>query len=94
MAAYTTGSAFVNHLDDVTGSIEPGKLADLIVLDRDPFSRARGRDRAHEGARDLRRRASPSDRPRPLADSRPRTGRARFCLTRSSGRPCRDVGGW
>jgi predicted amidohydrolase YtcJ len=38
MAAYTIGSAFVNHLDDVTGSIEPGKLADLIVLDRDPFA--------------------------------------------------------
>jgi predicted amidohydrolase YtcJ len=39
MAAYTIGSAFVNHLDDVTGSVEPGKLADLIVLDRDPFAR-------------------------------------------------------
>jgi len=38
MAAYTIGSAFVNHLDDVTGSIEAGKLADLIVLDRDPFT--------------------------------------------------------
>jgi len=38
MAAYTTGSAFVNHLDDVTGWIEPGKLADLVVLDRDPFA--------------------------------------------------------
>ncbi len=38
MAAYTTGSAFVNHLDDVTGSIEPGNLADLVVLDRDPFT--------------------------------------------------------
>jgi predicted amidohydrolase YtcJ len=37
MAAYTAGSAFVNHLADVTGSIEPGKLADLVVLDRDPF---------------------------------------------------------
>ena len=35
-AAYTRGSAFVNHLDD-TGSLEPGKLADLAVLDRDPF---------------------------------------------------------
>ncbi|MGN6677236.1 MAG: hypothetical protein ACTHKL_05575, partial [Streptosporangiaceae bacterium] len=32
------GSAFVNHLDDVTGSVEPGKLADLVVLGRDPFS--------------------------------------------------------
>ncbi len=37
-AAYTIGSAFVNHLDDVTGSIAVGKLADLIVLDRDPIS--------------------------------------------------------
>ncbi len=38
MGAYTIGSAFVNHLDDVTGSIERGRLADLIVLDRDPFA--------------------------------------------------------
>jgi predicted amidohydrolase YtcJ len=38
MAAYTIGSAFVNHLDDVTGSVEAGTLADLIVLDRDPFT--------------------------------------------------------
>jgi predicted amidohydrolase YtcJ len=27
----------VNHLDDVTGTIEVGKFADLAVLDRDPF---------------------------------------------------------
>jgi predicted amidohydrolase YtcJ len=38
LGAYTIGSAFVNHLDHVTGSVEPGKLADLIVLDRDPTS--------------------------------------------------------
>ena len=55
MAAYTIGSAFVNHLDDVTGSIEPGKLADLVVLDRDPFTLPAGRDRGDLGARDLRR---------------------------------------
>src|ERR1700683_4530786 len=36
LAAYTAGSAYVNHLDE-TGAIEVGKLADLIVLDRDPF---------------------------------------------------------
>ncbi|MBO4256661.1 amidohydrolase [Streptomyces griseorubiginosus] len=35
LAAYTTGSAWVNHLDD-TGSIVVGSLADLVVLDRDP----------------------------------------------------------
>jgi predicted amidohydrolase YtcJ len=34
IAAFTSGSAFVNHLDD-TGSIAVGKLADLAVLDRD-----------------------------------------------------------
>jgi predicted amidohydrolase YtcJ len=38
LAAYTIGSAYVNHLDDETGTIEPGKLADVIVLDRDPFA--------------------------------------------------------
>jgi predicted amidohydrolase YtcJ len=37
LAAYTIGSAYVNHLDDQTGAIEPGRLADLVVLDRDPF---------------------------------------------------------
>jgi len=38
LAAYTIGSAYVNHLDDRTGTVEPGKLADLVVLDRDPFT--------------------------------------------------------
>ena len=35
LAAFTLGSAYVNHLDAETGSVEPGKLADLVVLDRD-----------------------------------------------------------
>jgi predicted amidohydrolase YtcJ len=38
IAAFTVGSAFVNHLDDVTGSIEVGKYADLAVVDRDLFA--------------------------------------------------------
>jgi predicted amidohydrolase YtcJ len=38
LAAYTAGSAYVNHLSAGTGTIEPGKLADLVVLDRDPFA--------------------------------------------------------
>ncbi|MFL5798014.1 MAG: amidohydrolase [Actinomycetota bacterium] len=36
--AFTLGSAFVNRLDDLTGTIEVGKLADLAVLDRDLFT--------------------------------------------------------
>lgn len=35
LEAFTLGSAFVNHLDHDTGSIEVGKLADVVVLDRD-----------------------------------------------------------
>lgn len=35
-AAYTSGSAWVNHRDDA-GRIAPGLVADLVVLDRDPF---------------------------------------------------------
>ena len=36
-AAYTSGSAWVNHRDDA-GRIAPGAVADLVVLDRDPFA--------------------------------------------------------
>lgn len=36
--AFTMGSAYVNHLDDDTGSIEVGKLADLVVLSDDLFA--------------------------------------------------------
>lgn len=38
MVAYTAGSAFVNHCEDEVGTIEVGKLADLVVLDSDPFA--------------------------------------------------------
>jgi predicted amidohydrolase YtcJ len=38
LAAYTIGSAYVNHLENETGTIDRGKLADLVVLQRDPFA--------------------------------------------------------
>ena len=38
IAGFTMGSAYVNHLDDVTGSIEVGKYADLAVIDRNLFA--------------------------------------------------------
>ncbi|MET7572792.1 amidohydrolase [Streptomyces sp. NPDC005492] len=37
ITAYTAGSAYANHLDD-TGRVAAGALADLVVLDRDPFA--------------------------------------------------------
>ena len=40
-AAFTSGSARVNHLDE-TGVLAPGRLADLVVLDRDVFARDAG----------------------------------------------------
>ncbi|HNJ79225.1 MAG TPA: amidohydrolase family protein, partial [Marmoricola sp.] len=41
LAAYTSGSARLNQQADqpgATGVIAPGALADLVVLDRDPFT--------------------------------------------------------
>ena len=35
--AFTINAAFVNNLEKTTGSIEEGKLADLIVIDRNLF---------------------------------------------------------
>lgn len=36
--AYTLGAAFAGHREKTEGSLETGKLADLIVLDRDLFN--------------------------------------------------------
>jgi imidazolonepropionase-like amidohydrolase len=38
LAAATTGSAYALGLDDQIGTIEPGKLADLLVVDGDPLA--------------------------------------------------------
>jgi predicted amidohydrolase YtcJ len=34
LRAFTVGAAYVNHLDTETGTLEPGKLADISILDR------------------------------------------------------------
>ncbi len=38
VAAYTINAAYLNAIDDMTGSIQVGKYADLVVLDRDLFA--------------------------------------------------------
>ena len=38
LRSYTLSGAFVTGRDDRQGSIAPGKLADLVVLDRDPLA--------------------------------------------------------
>jgi predicted amidohydrolase YtcJ len=42
LAAFTVGSAYVNHLDTETGTLAVGKAADIAVLDRDLFDRGAG----------------------------------------------------
>jgi len=37
LRAYTRGSAFASRTDDVSGTIEVGKSADLVLLDGDPL---------------------------------------------------------
>jgi predicted amidohydrolase YtcJ len=38
LRAYTVNNAWVAGEEEVKGSLSPGKLADLVVLDRDPFA--------------------------------------------------------
>jgi predicted amidohydrolase YtcJ len=40
--AFTKGVAYVNHEEDVAGTLEPGKLADFAVLDQDLYAIAAG----------------------------------------------------
>jgi len=42
VCGYTLSAAYVNHLDAEAGSIEAGKLADLVVLDRNLFEHPAG----------------------------------------------------
>jgi predicted amidohydrolase YtcJ len=42
LAAFTSGTAWVNHLEREVGSLEVGKAADFVVLDRDLFDRSAG----------------------------------------------------
>jgi predicted amidohydrolase YtcJ len=38
LRGYTAGSAWGVSRDDELGALEPGKLADIIIIDRDLFS--------------------------------------------------------
>jgi hypothetical protein len=42
LAAFTSGSAYALRLEASTGAVTPGRLADLAVLDRDPFDPTAG----------------------------------------------------
>jgi predicted amidohydrolase YtcJ len=38
LRAYTVNGAWLGHDEKTRGSLEPGKAADLVVLDRDLFA--------------------------------------------------------
>ncbi|MFI6172949.1 amidohydrolase family protein [Nocardia sp. NPDC051052] len=38
LRAYTLDAAYASHQERILGSIEPGKQADLLLVDQDPFS--------------------------------------------------------
>ena len=38
VSAFTTGAAYANYEENIKGSIEPGKFADLVVLSDDIFA--------------------------------------------------------
>jgi predicted amidohydrolase YtcJ len=38
LVAYTRGSAYAEHSEDVKGTLEKGKLGDAVVLDADPYA--------------------------------------------------------
>ncbi len=42
LRAFTAGAAWANGIELEAGTLETGKLADLVVLDRDLFDRAAG----------------------------------------------------
>jgi predicted amidohydrolase YtcJ len=44
LTAFTAGSAYVNNAEGDVGSLAVGKLADLVVLDRDPLIEGPFRD--------------------------------------------------
>ena len=47
IAAYTTGSAFAEFAEKEKGTLAPGMLADMVVLDRDITVRPAGEDSQH-----------------------------------------------
>ena len=103
LAAYTAGSAHVNGLDD-TGTIRVGALADLAVLDRDPFDGPRRGRLAHPRGVDVRRGGAGAPRARAVSFAqglvRPdvsaeqaRRGRPRAVRRRRRGRRARQPAG-
>ena len=53
MRFYTINNAYLMFLEDQIGSLEEGKLADLVVVDRDVLTCPGGRHQGNAGAANL-----------------------------------------
>ena len=80
---YTSGSAWVSHDEDVRGSLEVGKLADLAVLSKDYMTVPVDRDRRHRiGADDGRGQGRVRRRTVQGAREWAVTSNRKFCVSR------------
>ena len=53
--SFTLAAAYAAHQEDRLGSLEPGKWADFIIIDRDYFEVPARRHRRHPGSANLGR---------------------------------------
>ena len=55
LRSFTLGAAYAAHVEPMLGSLEPGKLADFVVLSKDVMRVSGAGDPRHRGSHDRHR---------------------------------------